>query len=103
MHKSEYMACKENTEKAHQEYYGQYVTVEIKATVGQYFGIETLKSAYKKDDKFNTIELIRWDMLHGWIQSNSLILEKMKNNGDFLSMAGSVCILKEAARQLVSE
>lgn len=91
-----------NKECTHNEYYAQFVTPSILRIVESEFGIACLKQAFEKDPHFNTIPLAKWDSLSLYLnkaQINSL----MKDCGDFVSQAGLVCILKNAARQLVKE
>lgn len=92
---------KEVTEHPHQQYYGQFVTNEIKDLVKTTFGIKKLVKAYSKDPIFNNIPMKRWDAL-GYLEhylDRTLIIA----TGQGYSNAGAVCVLKEAARQLVEE
>jgi len=85
---------KENT---HREYYSQFVTQGVKNRVLQRFDMETLKAG--KDEHFNNTPLQAWDNLLSPVPFE--IAGKMRECGDYPTMAGSVCILKEAALQLV--
>jgi hypothetical protein len=83
-----------NGKCSHRDYYGQFVTSETRDIVLRVFGLDRIKNS--KDEAFNDIPLERWDNLiatHG-------TMEKMKEAGDYLSLAGKVCIFKEAARQI---
>lgn len=91
-----------NGECTHSDYYGQFVTDPIKKLVKTKFGLAYLKNEYAKDQNFNTIALSSWDVLYYWINSPAT-KELLLSRGDFMSLAGSVCIAKEAARQLVTE
>lgn len=79
----------------HQEYYAQFVTPEIKVSVIRAIGLKKLMAS--TDPHLNDIPLERWDD----ISTNAGA--KMKEAGDFLSMAGNVCIAKAAARQIIEQ
>jgi hypothetical protein len=81
----------------HQEYYSQFVTDGIKRLVTQNFDIKTLQKQFEKDEYFNGMELRLWDKLTHLFQCNKVMCE----HGDYATLAGRVCILKEAARQIV--
>ena len=85
----------------HQQYYAQFVTGEIKMIVVLNFGLDTLKEAYQEDKTFNTIALERWDLL-GIFLNVPIMHDKFEQHQDFISQASIVCVLKEAARQLVA-
>ena len=85
----------------HQQYYAQFVTEEIKMIVVLNFGLDILKETYQKDRAFNTIPLHRWDLL-GIFLNVPTMHDKFKQHQDFISQAGVVCVLKEAARQVVT-
>lgn len=80
---------------SHSEYYGQFVTQLIKDSLVVRFTEEGLIEAYKQDEHFNNIPLNKW----GYYSNH----KKFKEFGDFYSLAGAVCIEKEAARQIVTE
>jgi hypothetical protein len=79
---------------SHSEYYGQFVTKGIKALVLRTIGEKKLIES--KKEYFNDIPLHIWDGLA--IQRNLLFMIDKA-----YSLAGAVCILKEAARQIVEE
>ena len=82
----------------HREYYGQFVTDQIKALVLRSFGLSTLLKSVNRDGCFNDIPLKRWDaMVHNLPAS---VVTQLVACGDWLSLANGVCILKEAARQI---
>lgn len=87
-----------NDECTHRQYYAQFVTVETVKLVTRRFGLAELKKAFSKDEAFNTIALPTWDAL-GYALPRQAINAQMKELGDYLTPAGTVCILKEAARQ----
>ena len=99
--------------KLHNEYYGQFVTDFIKQMVKRRFGIERLVAAYQEDKNLNNIPLVNWDglgihLMHPSLKNEEhsspyLDHELIKATGQGYSNAGAVCILKEAARQLISE
>lgn len=86
---------------AHEQYYAQFVTQEIKDRVISYFGLERLVRSFQADKHFNTdlTPLRHWDSLRLPFGTDG----KLHKQGDYLTQAGSVCILKEAARQAVKE
>lgn len=83
MTRDEYLNQASST-AAHRAYYAQYVGEQVKLLVARVFGGELYKS---KDPHLNDLELRRWDAL--------------KANGDYLTLGTGVCVLKEAARQLI--
>jgi hypothetical protein len=92
MNRQDYMSGK----CTHREYYGQYVTKRVIEKVRRYVGKEAILAS--RDEHLNDIKLAVWDGLGMfWPKSEA---EKMRANGDFLTAAGKVCILKEAAQQI---
>lgn len=79
---------------SHREYYAQFVTQEVKAAVVFHIGAAQLQAS--TDAHLNDIPLVKWDRATA-PYSRSLF----KELGDGWSMAGHVCILKEAARQVI--
>jgi hypothetical protein len=79
---------------AHREYYAQFVTpahlARLKAIA------DRIKAS--KDPYFNDMDLKVWDELSLPIpmESNTLL----RKCGDYSSLCGAVCILKEAAEQI---
>ena len=113
MNRKEYLAAnrtgpdgkysEELAEKAHTEYYSQFVTEEIKGIVKAFLEREKLKYYFRKqkltDDKhLNNIPLQKWDLLTSFFT----VGPKMRELGDYPTLAGKVCVLKEAARQLIA-
>lgn len=78
---------------SHSDYYGQFITPQIIANIKTRFGVSSLLSAFKEDQHFNNIPLYKW----GYYNNGA----KFKELGDFWSIAGAVCVEKEAARQIV--
>lgn len=91
-----------NCNCSHNEYYGQFVTNRHKNLVINAFGIEKLEAAYKSGSFFNTIPLSLWDNLTNSLISDSSN-EALRKAGDFPTLAGRICILKEAATKVVKE
>jgi len=86
-----------NKECTHSEYYHQFVTEQTKRLVKR-LGIKRLKNAYKEDEHFNSIPLGTWDNLTFLFSCD----KQLKECGDYATLAGKVCILKETARELVN-
>ena len=93
-------------EKTHREYYSQFVTPEIKQLVLSFLQSELKRPKYKHLTKaqiiansFNDIKLNLWDNLTQFIRTK----EALEAKGDYPTLAGKVCILKEAARQITEE
>lgn len=83
----------------HREYYSQFVTPEVKRLVLRGIGRkELLRST---DPHLNDIELDRWDRLAYQIDSVAVTL--LHEAGDSFSLGTGVCILKEAAKQIIEE
>ena len=90
--RAQYMAG----ECTHAEYYGQYVVDEVKQKAF-WFGKTNLIEAYLLDKNFNTIPLKKWDSLAKRTRFPPIVED------DYWTLAGKVCTLKEAARQIVEE
>ena len=91
-------------------YYGQFVSNYTKKLVIAWFGIDRLLAS--QDVHFKDIPLSEWDQLAGGSGSPSdglhynppwAPLHAMKEAGDYYTLAGGVCILKEAARLVCEE
>ena len=88
-----------NNNCTYQEYYDQFVNDDIKKIVLNAFGYEKIKKSYSEDKNLNNIPLQKWDSLGYFLN----FCEEFKKYGDFESLAGKVCILKNAASQIVNE
>jgi hypothetical protein len=79
---------------AHRAYYAQFVTP------AHFSRLKSLADQIKcsQDPYFNDIELSAWDRLAVPIPAGSASI--MRECGDYPTLAGAVCILKEAARQI---
>lgn len=88
-----------NGKCTHRQYYAQFVNAITKSRVANWFGVEQIKEALQTDEHLNNIPLAKWD---GFVTCKQLInvSQKMKAAGDYLTLAGGVCIAKEAAKQL---
>lgn len=83
-----------NKECTHREYYGQFVTAGTIEYVRR--GIGEKKIMESSDPVFfNDIRLYKWDRLVSQVPGS----RKFKEAGDVYTLAGGVCLLKEAARQ----
>ena len=98
MTRKEYMQ-KASGAGSHREYYAQFVDAGIRQRVTSAFGVGRLKQALRDDENLNTIALHRWDDLGLPLT----VGDQMRELGDSMSMAGQVCVLKEAARQVCEE
>jgi len=99
MTRQQYMnAPLEKKEQAHREYYAQFVTPRIIRAVAEKLGKRILKST---DSHLNDIPLIEWDHLALNLNLTIEVGQKMRACNDFYSQAGGVCVLKEAARQII--
>lgn len=83
-----------NGKCTHREYYAQFVTQYTKDLVSQQFGKGRIIEELEKDEALNGITLAEWDNLARFVSAN------MRPQGDYLTLAGAVCILKEAAKQI---
>lgn len=89
--RSQYM----NRQCSHRQYYSQFVGENTKRTVKAAFGDRLEKST---DEHFNDIGLSAWDILP---QAYDISLVKKYNYN--LTLSDRVCIMKEAARQVLEE
>lgn len=78
---------------SHEEYYAQFVNSSVKQRVKNSLDKE-LKSSKKTSD----IPLSTWDTIS--IPVNAESAKLLKEAGDYPTLAGAVCIFKEAARQM---
>lgn len=85
---------------SYREYYGQFVTKEVKVLVKHRIGLNRiLKSA---DCTFRSIPMQEWDSLHAAIFS---MVGRMMLEADLCSncIGNTVCVAKEAACQIKEE
>ena len=81
----------------HREYYSQFVNGATRRAVGWILGVEAIGSSM--DRSFNDIPLPRWDSFAGWLP----MAIGFREVGDYPTLAGYVCVAKEAARQVKEE
>lgn len=95
--RTEYM---KNPNELHRAYYAQFVTGAIKIAVVNRFGLARLQGAYRDDVHLNEIALAQWDRLARQLHTPALDAALGKV-GDFWMLSGGICLLKEAAIQIV--
>lgn len=78
----------------HSEYYGQFVTDRTLAYVASRIGKDRILAS--TDPHFNDIPLRLWDSITPKAPGSSLF----EKAADYYTLAGGVCMLKEAARQI---
>jgi hypothetical protein len=93
----------------HRAYYGQFVTAGVKAVVLARFGRDRLMAC--RDEHLNDIPLAKWDEF--WMRRDNLggmfiqppfgVVAMLNEAGEGFSAATGVCILKEAAKQIIAE
>ena len=81
----------------HSEYYAQFVDSSVIARVTSRISKKAIMAS--TDPHMNDIPLKEWDS----IPVSSTVADKLKECGDFLTLAGCVCINKAAARQIRGE
>lgn len=92
--RSEYLeASREDGPAAHRRYYAQFVCESTKTMLLR--SIKRAEILASTDPHSNDIQLKRWDDVQ-------LVYDRelMRLAGDYLTAAGKVCILKEAALQI---
>ena len=86
-----------NKECKNEQYYGQFVNAGTKARVLSGIGLEALKKS--TDPHFNDIPLHKWDRLVPKCPGSAGFAKV----GDYYTLAGGICLLKEAARQILED
>lgn len=86
-----------NKECSHNEYYGQFVTPAWIDRVQRHIGADRVKRS--TDPHLNDIHLKEWDNLATPFPASTA--DKMREAGDYPTLAGGICILKTAALQLI--
>lgn len=89
--------------KLHRVFYAQFVDTRIKEQVEKCFGLSGLLQAQEKDEHFNSIPLQKWDNLAASICLKAYTKAKRETLKEGWSNCFDVCVLKEAARQLLEE
>lgn len=80
------------------EYYSQFVSDYTKRIVLSQWTKRKLANAYEKDRHLNSLPLGQWDNL-----ACALSAQFLRDYGDYPTLAGKVCILKESARHIVKD
>ena len=93
--RKEYLAT--GGHQVHRAYYAQFVTPAHKLRLINNIGMNRLEQS--KEKYFNDIPLEIWDAISNPIPAESAKL--LRECGDYPTLAGAVCIMKECARQLV--
>lgn len=88
----------------HRQYWGQYVTNDIKRDLFVLVGDNINNNDEGHTSSFG-MDLNQWDSLASVIimrnaKNHNALKVSMKKAGDFISLAGLVSLLKEAARQI---
>ena len=87
-------------ESTHREYYAQFISPWLKSSLAKHFGVGRIKKHIATGNDIShkdRIPLKKWDSIANWVSV------RMEPYGDFLTLAGQVCILKEAAEQIAEE
>ncbi len=80
------------------EYYMQFAASNLKNILFMHIGEDRIKAS--KDASFNDIPLKLWDNLP---MINYTTAEKMREAGDYPTLAGKVCIYKAIAEEVRDE
>jgi hypothetical protein len=83
-------------QRQHRAYYAQFVVDAHYDRVRNSIGIDRILSS--KDEHFNDIPLSLWDAVA--VPVPAVSAQIMKECGDYPTLCGAVCALKEAAKQL---
>lgn len=86
-----------NNECTHSEYYSQFVTPRIREILLSRIKLEEILAC--SESHFNRIPLSVWDSLPALQETSDL----MRLAGDYLTLAGKVCLYKQAAKQIRDE
>lgn len=100
MNRQEYINAPSSTENF-RAYYGQFINPGVKFAVLRVISREEILAS--RDPHFNDIPLHRWDWVFNTQGVPVEIAVKMRELGDYATLAGLVCIAKEAARQIKEE
>ena len=83
------------------EYYAQFVNEGTKRIIRDTIGEDAILQS--TDPHLNDIPLARWDSVGMSALRTADRNEQMRECGDYMTLAGLVCIAKEAARQIQDE
>lgn len=85
----------------HREYYSQFVDKNVKSLVLSMFNVNQLVNHFNSEiGKQGYIDLKQWDKLAGGYDTK-LKINMLIKAVDYVSLAAAICILKEAAKQIV--
>ena len=91
-----------NKECNHREYYSQFVNNAIIGIVDHSIGHDRIVNS--TGSHLNDIPLALWDRLAKYsVCTFPVTANKMRECGDYMTLSGGVCILKEAANQIRDE
>lgn len=90
-------ADREASAKAHRRYYAQFVTPGVRSLVESRIGKKAILAS--TDPHMNDIPLAKWDRLHQCLPLEPGIFKKLTGSNSY-SLSDSVCIAKEAAKQI---
>lgn len=82
----------------HRAYYAQFVTSTVISYVRQFIGEKAIRAS--ADPQFNDIPLNEWDRLDGLLRPIGARINKEINGQSAWSVSDTVCVAKEAARQI---
>ena len=84
-----------NKECTHQDYYLQFATPALRSTVIDRIGLQRIVES--TDPHFNDIPWRQWYNLLPFVKS---MAKSLKPAGDYLTLAGAVCICKAIAEDV---
>lgn len=82
----------------HRAYYAQFVTSTVINYVRRFIGEKAIKAS--ADPHMNDIPLAKWDHLDSLIRPIGARINKAINGQSVWSLSDTVCVAKEAARQI---
>ncbi len=88
----------ESSMASHRAFWSQFVTPYVKVLALD-FGLERLREALENGAHLNSIPLREWDR----IRLPPCSVKLLKEAGEHYTLCGQVCVLKEAARQIVED
>lgn len=88
-------------ECTHEDYYNQFCDSWTETVILSRYNIRFLREKFSDDENLNNIPLALWDnMAYGLMMSLELN-KKMRKHGDYPTVSGCVCILKQSVRNIV--
>ena len=85
-------------EFSYDQYYGQFVTDDVRLTVSALIGAERIKES--KCEHFNDIPLKEWDSLNSMVRQHVGRMIADANGTGGISLTDCVCTAKQAAKQI---